>query len=51
MRAVRRSFHDRLFHDLAEVERAYLEDLMATDDAEEGIRAFLEKREPRWRNE
>ena len=30
-------------------ERLYREDLLATDDVEEGVRAFLEKRPPRWR--
>jgi cyclohexa-1,5-dienecarbonyl-CoA hydratase len=34
--------------DLPELETLYLRDLMATPDAEEGIRAFLEKRAPRW---
>ncbi len=34
---------------LAEVERFYLETLMKTEDAQEGIRAFLEKRAPVWR--
>ncbi len=33
---------------LPELERAYLRDLMATRDAREGIRAFLEKRAPAW---
>ena len=32
-------------------DRAYLEELMATHDGAEGIRAFLEKREPRWKND
>jgi|DewCreStandDraft_2_1066082.scaffolds.fasta_scaffold04181_3 cyclohexa-1,5-dienecarbonyl-CoA hydratase len=35
---------------LAAVERLYLEDLMATADAHEGLAAFLEKRKPVWRN-
>lgn len=35
---------------LARAERIYLEELMQTDDAQEGIRAFLEKRSPRWTN-
>jgi cyclohexa-1,5-dienecarbonyl-CoA hydratase len=33
---------------LAAVERLYLEDLMATADAHEGLAAFLEKRTPVW---
>lgn len=33
---------------LPELERAYLEGLMRLRDANEGIEAFLEKREPRW---
>lgn len=35
---------------LGDVERLYLEQLMATRDAREGLAAFLEKREPRWEN-
>lgn len=33
---------------LARAEKIYLEDLMKTEDANEGIRAFLEKRPPKW---
>ncbi len=33
---------------LERIERLYLRDLMRLADADEGIRAFLEKREPRW---
>jgi cyclohexa-1,5-dienecarbonyl-CoA hydratase len=33
---------------LAEVERLYLEGLMKTQDANEGLAAFLEKRPARW---
>ena len=33
---------------LARAEKIYLDDLMKTSDAREGIEAFLEKREPRW---
>lgn len=32
------------------VERMYIDDLMATRDANEGIAAFLEKRKPEWKN-
>lgn len=34
---------------LEEVERVYLSVLMKTQDAQEGIRAFLEKRKPAWK--
>jgi len=34
---------------LDEVERVYLSELMKTQDAHEGIRAFLEKRPPIWK--
>lgn len=33
---------------LARAEKIYLEDMMKTADAHEGIRAFMEKRTPRW---
>jgi cyclohexa-1,5-dienecarbonyl-CoA hydratase len=35
---------------LSEATRIYLDELMHTDDALEGLRAFLDKREPVWRN-
>ncbi len=34
---------------LARAEKIYLEELLKTADAQEGIRAFMEKREPRWK--
>jgi len=34
---------------LAKVERLYLEELMKTADATEGLNAFLEKRKPAWK--
>lgn len=35
---------------LARVEKIYLDELMPTEDAQEGLAAFLEKRAPVWRN-
>jgi cyclohexa-1,5-dienecarbonyl-CoA hydratase len=43
-RAVVRALHD----ELPDIERVYLEELMRETDAEEGIRAFLERRKPQW---
>lgn len=34
---------------LAEIERLYLDELMKLEDAHEGLRAFLEKRKPQWK--
>jgi cyclohexa-1,5-dienecarbonyl-CoA hydratase len=33
---------------LARAERIYFDELIKTSDAQEGIRAFMEKREPKW---
>ena len=35
---------------LAENERIYVEELLALADAQEGVAAFLQKREPRWKS-
>jgi len=50
VRASRQGFARRFLSELAEVERIYLEDLMGTSDAIEGLQAFLAKRSPEWRN-
>ena len=35
---------------LRRIERIYLEELMKTGDATEGLKAFLEKRKPLWKD-
>lgn len=49
VRAARRALAARLRADLDALERLYLDDLMATEDAREGLDAFLAKRPPVWR--
>lgn len=48
VRAARIGFLERVTEKLDAVERLYLEELMATRDAVEGLTAFLEKRPPVW---
>jgi len=50
MRALRADLSSRFHQRLQDTEELYLEELMATEDAVEGLRAFLEKREPEWSN-
>jgi cyclohexa-1,5-dienecarbonyl-CoA hydratase len=47
-RVVRRAIVKALHEELPEVDRIYLEELMRAPDADEGIRAFLERRTPKW---
>lgn len=48
--AARAGFAERVRRELAAVERLFLDRLMPTADAREGLQAFLEKREARWTN-
>jgi cyclohexa-1,5-dienecarbonyl-CoA hydratase len=49
--AVRANLVARLHAELPEMNRLYLDGLMQTRDAVEGVQAFLEKRDPTWVNE
>ena len=50
VKAVRAGYAKRFRKELAKVEKLYLEKLMATHDAAEGLNAFMEKRKPEWKN-
>lgn len=49
-RAVDQSLHARMLDGIAGAEQLYLGELMRTEDAQEGLRAFMEKRPPVWKN-
>jgi cyclohexa-1,5-dienecarbonyl-CoA hydratase len=48
IRALRGTSATQFSDALAATEKIYVHDLLAIDDAREGIQAFLEKRKPRW---
>jgi cyclohexa-1,5-dienecarbonyl-CoA hydratase len=50
VRASRTTFNHLLRKMLPAVEEMYINGLMETDDANEGINSFLEKRKPEWKN-
>jgi cyclohexa-1,5-dienecarbonyl-CoA hydratase len=50
VRAARFDLVQTIKKTLNEIERLYLDDVMATRDAVEGLTAFLEKRAPKWEN-
>ncbi len=43
--------NDDMERGLKAIEKIYLEDMMKTHDATEGLKAFLEKRKPTWKDE
>lgn len=51
VRAVRYSVRETFQRDLPVLEQLYLKDLMRSSDAVEGLRAFMEKRAPRWKDQ
>lgn len=50
VRASRLALGRRLREEIDALERFYLDELMSTGDALEGLTAFLEKRPPQWKN-
>ena len=48
VQAIRADLVDAVTRRLPVMERLYLDELMRTADAQEGLKAFLEKRPPRW---
>lgn len=51
VQAVRARFVARVHAELPELTHLYIDGLMSTADAVEGVQAFLEKRPPTWSNE
>ena len=49
-RAIREASGRPFDEALSHVEQLYLNDLMATEDASEGLNAFMEKRKPVWKD-
>jgi cyclohexa-1,5-dienecarbonyl-CoA hydratase len=49
--AILAGLNDDMDKGLKAIEKIYLNQLMKTHDAMEGLRAFLEKRKPTWKNE
>ena len=50
VRAARLQSLDRIKEKIEQVEKLYIDDLMSTFDALEGLTAFVEKRTASWKN-
>jgi len=48
-KAIDQSYYSTVTKAISDTEKIYLQDLMETHDANEGIQAFIEKREPQWK--
>ena len=51
IKAARWQYNEVLKKQLGKLEKFYIEELMATHDANEGIESFLERRKPDWENQ
>jgi len=49
-RAVDQSLYTSVIEGISATEQLYIRELMKTEDAQEGLNAFLEKRKPVWKN-
>jgi cyclohexa-1,5-dienecarbonyl-CoA hydratase len=49
-KASRHEMHQAFLKNIESLEKMYVQELMETEDANEGIRAFMEKRKPVWKN-
>lgn len=49
-RASRYAMHQAFLKSIEALEKIYVQELMETEDANEGIKAFIEKRKPVWKN-
>lgn len=50
VRVSRQTFNKTISNELPKLESIYINELMETNDANEGINSFLEKRKPEWKN-
>jgi cyclohexa-1,5-dienecarbonyl-CoA hydratase len=51
VRASRYEMHQAFLKNIDALEKMYMQELMETFDANEGIKAFMEKRKPLWKNQ